>query len=283
MQLRVTKARVAVAGALLALGAVGAGLAIAQSTAPTVTVHASPTAVTIDAAGPLPAGPTRFNFVRPAAKTTLDAYVFVLVPGVSIDQLAQTLRREDNTDSDSALGLVSIQASTTLTPGDTEQAVTFNVKPGLTYYIAVEQEVNKGAVPRAFGTFTSGGTGSGAAAPAPTATVRMQGLRFRGASTLPRNGVVRFENRDGVAHFALAFPVRKGTTRAKLGKALRSSSQSAFGKLVAGNPYMAQNIISGGDTTDYQEVSFAKKGKYALVCFIEGHDQLGMYRIVTVK
>jgi plastocyanin len=239
--------------------------------------------VSIDATGPLPAGPTRFNFVRPAAKTTLDAYVFVLVPGVSIDQLAQTLRREDNTERDSSLGLVSIQASTTLTPGDTEQAVTFNVKPGLTYYIAVEQEVEKGAVPRAFGSFTSGPTASGAAAPAATATVRLQGLRFRGASTLPQNGVVRFENRDGVAHFALAFPLRKGATSAKLGKALASSNESAFGKLIAGNPYMAQNIISGGDTTDYQEVSFAKKGKYALVCFIEGHERLGMYRIVTVK
>ena len=214
---RVTKARVAVAGALLALGGAGAGLATAQSSAPTVTVHASPTAVSIDATGPLPAGPTRFNFVRPAAKTTLDAYVFVLVPGVSIDQLAQTLRREDNTERDSSLGLVSIQASITLTPGDTKQAVTFNVKPGLTYYIAVEQEVEKGAVPRAFGSFTSGGTANGAAAPAATATVRLQGLRFRGASTLPQTGVVRFENRDGVAHFALAFPLRKGVTGAKLG------------------------------------------------------------------
>jgi plastocyanin len=283
MQLRVTTARLAVAGALLALGGVGAGLATAQSAAPTVTVHASPTAVSIDATGPLPAGATRFNFVRPAAKTTLDAYIFVLVPGVSIDQLAQALRREDTTESDAALGLVSIQASATLTPGDTEQAVTFNVKPGLTYYVAIEQEVQKGAVPRAFGSFTSGGTASGAAAPAAKATVRLQGLRFRGASTLPQNGVVRFENRDGVAHFALAFPVRKGTTRAKLGKALASSSQSAFGKLIAGNPYMAQNIISGGDTTDYQEVSFPKKGRYALVCFIEGHERLGMYRLVTVK
>jgi plastocyanin len=283
MQLRVSKPRVAVAGALLALGGAGAGLASAQSSAPTVTVHASPTAVSIDATGPLPAGPTRFNFVRPAAKTTLDAYVFVLVPGVSIDQLARTLRREDKTDSDSSLGLVSIQASTILTPGDTAQAVTFKVKPGLTYYILVEQEVDKGAVPRAFGSFTSGATASGAAAPAPKATVRLQGLRFRGASTLPKKGVVRFENRDGVAHFALAFPLRKGATRAELGKALASSNQSAFVKFVAGDPYMAQNLISGGDTTDYQEVSFAKKGEYALVCFIEGHERLGMYRIVTVK
>ena len=279
---RVTKARVAIAGALLALGGVGAGLATAQSSAPTVTVHASPTAVSIDATGPLPAGPTRFNFVRPAAKTTLDAYVFVLVPGVSIDQLAQTLRREDNTDRDSSLGLVSIQASTTLTPGDTEQAVTFNVKPALTYYIAVEQEVEKGAVPRAFGSFTSGATANGAAAPAATATVRLQGLRFRGASTLPRSGVVRFENRDGVAHFALAFPLKKGTTTAEFRKAL-FGSERAFGKVLSGAPYMAQNILSGGDTSNDGELSFPKSGKYALVCFIDQHDRLGMYKLVTVK
>jgi len=232
MQLRVTKARVAGAGALLALGGVGAGLATAESSAPTVTVHASPTAVSIDATGPLPAGPTRFNFVRPAAKTTLDVYVFVLVPGVSIDQLAQTLRREDNTERDSALGLVSIQASTTLTPGDTEQPVSFNVKPGLTYYIAVEQAVEKGAVPRAFGSLTSGGTASGAAAPAATATVRLQGLRFRGASTLPQNGVVRFENRDGVAHSrwpspcARARPARSSARRWRAATSRRSASSS---------------------------------------------------------
>ena len=178
---------------------------------------------------------------------------------------------------------IVIQASATLNPGDTDQAVTFNVKPGLTYYIDVEQEKDKGVLPRAIGSFASSGAANGASAPAAKATIRFQGLRFRGASTLPRSGVVRFENRDGVAHFALAFPVRKGTTSAKLGKALASSNESAFGKLIAGTPYMAQNIISGGDTTDYQEVSFAKKGKYALVCFIEGHERLGMYRIVTVK
>jgi hypothetical protein len=50
MRLRVTKARAAVAGALLALGGVGAALAMAQSSAPAVT----PTAVSIDATVPPP-------------------------------------------------------------------------------------------------------------------------------------------------------------------------------------------------------------------------------------
>jgi plastocyanin len=250
---------------------------------PTVTVNATPTAVTVDAPGPLPAGPTRLNFVRPAAKTTQDVYVAVLVPGVTLDQVLQTLKREDNNDNDSVLGLISVQASAVLAPGDTEQAVTFTVKPGLTYYVLAEQEVDKGAVPRAVGSFTSSGDANGATAPAPAATVRLQNLRFKGASTLPQNGVVRFENRDGVAHFALAFPVKKGTSRTAFGKALNGSSQKAFNKLLTGAPYEPQNILSGGDTTNDQEVSFPKKGTYALVCFIEEHNQLGMYRIITVK
>jgi hypothetical protein len=283
MQLRVTKARVAVAGALLALGGVGAGLAIAQSPAPTVTVHASPTAVTIDAAGPLPAGPTRFNFVRPAAKTTLDAYVFVLVPGVSIDQLAQTLRREDNTDSDSALGLLSIQASTTLAPGDTEQAVTFDVKPGLTYYIAVEQEVNKGAVPRAFGTFTSGATSSGAAAPAPTATVRMQGLRFRGASTLPRNGVVRFENKGWAPHFALAAPLRRNAKQRAVARALLRNRQQQLEQMLDFSKSLEAQALITRDAVNYNELRFPKRGRYVMVCFFEGHNTQGMFRFVRVR
>ena len=283
MQLRVTKARAAAVGVLVVLGGAGAGLARAQSPAPTVTVQASTAAVTLDATGPLAAGPTRFNFVRPAANTTLDVFIFVIVPGVSIDQVTQTLRAEDNKDRDSSLGLVSIQASATLNPGDTDQAVTFNVKPGLTYYIDVEQEKDKGVLPRAIGSFTSSGAANGASAPAARATIRFQGLRFKGSATLPKNGVVRFENRDGVAHFALAFPLRTGVTTKKIGNAIESGSERAFGKLFAGPPAMVQHVLSGGDTADYQEVSFAKKGKYALMCFIEGHDRLGMYRIVTVK
>ncbi len=102
MRLGVTKVRVAMAGAVVGLGGVGVGLAIAQSPAPTVTVNATPTAVSLDPAGPLAAGPTRFNFVRPAGGKDVAVYVALLVPGVSVDQLAKTLSREDGTDRDSS-------------------------------------------------------------------------------------------------------------------------------------------------------------------------------------
>jgi plastocyanin len=272
-----------VAATVVALGIV-AGLATAQQSAPTVTINASPTSASVDPAGPIAAGPTRLNVVRPAGFTKpVSAYVALLVPGVTLDQLRKAIAADDADEGESSLGLVSIQASVSLDPGDAQRAATFTVKPGLTYYVLVEQEVEKGTPPRSFTSFTSSGDANGATAPAPAATVTMKGLRFRGAKTLKQTSTVRFENRDGVAHFALAFPLRKGTTTAQLGKAVKSQSQSAFGKIAAGAPYMAQGVISGGDTTNDQELHFPKKGSYGFVCFIDGHERLGMYKIITVR
>ena len=275
--------RVTVPATLVAL-AIGVGLATAQTPAPTVTLTANPAGATLDPGGPIAPGPTRLNVVRPAGFTKpVNAYVALLVPGVSVDQLRQSLARDDQSQGEASLGLVSIQASAALPAGVDRRAVTFTVKPGLQYVVLVEQEVDRGAPPRSLTTFTSGDQPNGATAPAPAATIRMQGLRFRGARTLPRAGTVRFENRDGVAHFGIAFPLRKGVTTARLGAALRSDDQRAAGRVVAGQPYVAQQVLSGGDTTNDQEVRFPKAGRYGLVCFIDGHERLGMYRIITVR
>jgi hypothetical protein len=276
------RARVAVVGAIVALGG-AAGLAVAQQPVPTVRVNATSTAVSVDGPAPLPAGPTRFDFVRPAGSKDLGVYLVLLMPGVSLEQLQQTIARDDRTHGDSAIGLVSIQASASLSGRETHRAVTFNVKPGLTYVVLAEQDAGgSGPPPRAFTTFTSSGDANGATAPAPDATIRMQALRFKGAAVLPRNGVVRVRNEDGVPHFALAFPLRKGTTAAQLGRALRGS-QRGFGRILAGAPYSVQNVISGGDTSNDEEVHFSKRGRYGLVCFLSGHERLGMYRVVSVK
>jgi hypothetical protein len=277
------KIRMAWCAAVLA-GTILAGQAVAQQPVPTVTVAASPTAVSITPAGPLPAGPTRFDFGRAAGSKDLDVYVALLVPGVTVDQLSKQLTADDKSGAETALGLVSIQASAALLAKETHRALTLNLKPGLTYVVVAEPDngPNGKVRPRAVTTFTTSGQANGATAPAPVATVRMQGLRFRGPSTLPQKGAVRFENRDGVAHFALAFPLRKGTTPKQLGRALLTS-EAAVGRLVAGSPYMAQNLISGGDTGNVEELNFPAKGRYGLVCFIDGHERLGMYRIVTVK
>jgi plastocyanin len=272
-------------GVAAVVGAVAAGQALAQQAVPTVTIQASPTAVSVGTTSPIAAGATRFDITRPAGGPDVDVYVALLVPGFSVDQLAQELSREDKNEGDASLGMVSIQASAVIAGRDTHRALTFTIKPGLTYVVIAEpdSESNGKVKPRAYATFTSGAVADGPTAPAPAATVRMQGLRFKGPSTLPRKGTVRFENRDGVAHFALAFPLRPGTTTKQLGKAVTSSSEAAFGKVVAGQPYMAQSLISGGLTSNDQELTFPKKGRYGLVCFVYGHERLGMYRVVTVK
>jgi plastocyanin len=273
--------RMTMLATIVALG-LPAGLAAAQQPVPTVNVNASPTGVTVDAAGPIPAGPTRMNFVRPAGnKKDLSAYVVLLVPGVSAEQLLSTLASEDRNEGEASLGLVSIQASVSLSASEAQRAVTFTVKPGLSYLVVVEQDTDTGPTPRSSTTFTSSGAANGATAAAPAATYNLQGLRFRGPSTLKQTSTVRFQNRDGVAHFAIAFPLRKGTSRAQLAKGLRS--ERSFGKIVAGAPYWAQYVISGGDTGNDQELRFPSKGRYGFVCFIDGHERLGMYKIITVK
>jgi hypothetical protein len=275
-------ARVVVVSVIVAVGAT-AGAALAQQPVPTATVDATAKAVSVRAPGPLPSGPTRFAFARPSGSKDLSVYVALLVPGVTVEQLLKTLAADDRSGGEASLGLVSIQASVSLAGSETQRAVTFNVKPGLTYAVLAEQDANgNGPTPRALTTFTSSGSANGATAKAPAATIRMQGLRFKGAGELPRSGVVRVQNRDGVAHFALAFPLRGGTTTARFGRALRGSRR-ALARIVAGAPYGVQNIISGGDTSNDQELRFPKKGRYGLVCFVDEHHLLGMYRVVSVK
>jgi hypothetical protein len=279
----VRRARFVIFGAL-ASGAAATAVAVAQQPVPTVAVSASPTTVAVQAAGPLPAGPTRFEVTRQGNRD-VSVYFFLLNAGVSLEEFQASLRRDDRTGGDSTLGLVSIQASISVGGRESRRAVTFALKPGLTYGVLSEAEEEGGRGPRQRGltTFTTSGQASGAAAPSPRATVRMVGLRFRGARTLPRQGVVRVDNGDGVPHFAIAFPLRPRVTTRQLGRALRSDSERAFGRVVAGQPFFLQGLISGGNTVNYQEARFARAGRYGLVCFFGEHHRLGMYRIVSVR
>jgi hypothetical protein len=276
----VRRANAVMLGAIVAVG-VGAAIAVAQQPVPTVAMSASPTAVAVQAAGPLAAGPTRFDITRQGDKD-VGVYVALLNQGVSLPELQAAIVR-DGRNGESALGLVWIQASVSLTASEPRHAMTFNLRPGLTYVVLAEEDTERGTPQRSFTTFTTSGQANGATAPAPAATVRMQGLRFRGSSTLPRQGVVRVENRDGVPHFAIAFPLRKGVTARRFGRVLRSNSERAFGRVLAGQPYGLQNIISGGNIANDQEVRFPKAGRYGLVCFFNEHHVLGMYRVVTVR
>jgi hypothetical protein len=94
---------------------------------------------------------------------------------------------------------------------------------------------------------------------------------------------VRFRNDGGVPHIAIAFPLRSGVTSAQFGRAVRSNDDKAFGRVVSGAPVELQTLISGGGAFDDQQVSFRKTGRYGLVCFVDEHNVLGMYRVVRVR
>ena len=131
--------------------------------------------------------------------------------------------------------------------------------------------------------FSTSGATNGASAPAADARVRIIDLRFQGAKTLPRDGVVRFENAGWAPHFALAAPLKAKATKKKVARALLGNRQKALERLLSfGQSIEAQALITRG-AVDYNQLRFPKRGRYVMVCFFEGHNTQGMFRFVKVK
>jgi hypothetical protein len=256
----VRKVRLAL-GAILLLG-IPAALAGAQTSVPTVAVTATGGNVTLDPSGPIAAGPTRFTF---SGRGELS--LATLRAGVTVDQLRQTLSR----NQDAALAQVFLEAA--VLPS---RAVTVDLRPNTTYVAAA----TAGQSP-AITTFTTGGE-SGARAPTPDARIRMVDYGFRGPTTLPRNGRIRVQNDGTTLHFANAFPLRPGASDGQVRRAFRGASERAMGRVVAGEPVDVQGLISQGSIND-NDVTFPRRGRYAMVCFFGEHNRLGMYRVYRVR
>jgi hypothetical protein len=252
-----------------------AALVSAQGTPPTITVTAGGGSLTVTPAGTLASGPTRIQFVRTAGEPSIS--VGALRAGVTPEAFTAALRRSD----DEALDLIQIDAGADLNADEPRFTSTPTLRAGSTY-VAVNTEGDNRA---AFEVtpFTVGTTPNGATAPRADATVTIVDLRFTGASTLPRNGSIRFRNNGWAPHFAFAAPLRSGATSSQIGEALKSNRQRRLGQLLdfskAGEP---QALISRvADTVN--QVRFPKAGKWALICFFENHAQQGMYRVVDVR
>jgi hypothetical protein len=239
-------------------------LATAQSSVPTVAVSVSGSNVVLGSSGPIGGGPTRFTFDGRGGELNLAT----LRAGVSVDELRQSLSDPSSVE---ALGQVFLEAAAA--PG---KAVTVDLRPNTTYVAAVIAGRRS-----ALTTFTTGGA-NGATAPRPDARIRMVDYGFRGPKTLPRSGRIRVENAGTTLHFAIAFPLRRGVTSRQVNRALRGTNEQALGRVVAGEPIDVQGLISQGSTND-NEVSFGRRGRYAMVCFFSEHNRLGMYRIYRVR
>ena len=249
-----------------------ASVGTAQTAVPEVAVSVSKSAITATPGGPIAPGPTRFTFAR-SGKGDVDAFIATLRAGVTLDELRQSLAKE----SEEALGLVFLEASVSLSDQAPSRAVTVTLRPNVTYVL-----VTSGG--RSFGlsTLATSGTSSGAQAPAPDARVTMVDYGFRGPATLPRDGVIRVENRGAALHFAVAFPLRPSAKPKAVRRALTAGSERALGRLVAGPPITVQNLLSPASAND-NEVRFPRRGRYAFVCFFGAHNALGMQRIYRVR
>ena len=247
------------AGLLLA---VSVTLAAAQTSVPTVAVTAANGNITLEPSGPIAGGPTRFTF---SGRGTLT--LATLRAGVTVDQLRQTLSRSE----EAALGQVFLEADV-----PASRAVTVDLRPNTTYVAAAIAGRSQ-----AITTFTTGAA-SGARAPTPDARIRMVDYGFRGPRTLPRNGRIRVQNNGTTFHFAVAFRLRPGVSGRQVGRAFGGANERALRRIVAGRPVDVQGLISQGSTND-NEVSFGRRGRYAMVCFFGEHNRLGMYRVFRVR
>jgi len=252
--------------------AVLAAVGTAQTAVPTVAVTAAKSAITATPAGPIAPGPTRFTFTR-SGKGDIDAFVATLRAGVTVDELRQSLAKQ----SEEALGLVFLEASISLSDQAKSRSLTVTLRPNVTYVLVSTQGRSLGLT-----TLTTTGTDNGAQTPAPDARIRMVDYGFRGPGTLPREGVIRVENRGAAFHFAVAFPLRPGAKTKRVNRALLTGNEKAIGRLVAGPPITVQNLISP-ETANDNEIRFPRRGRYAFVCFFGAHNALGMYRVYRVR
>ncbi len=270
--MRIAVSLVAVAGLFLAAVGVGA----AQAPPPTVTVTATETTLTVAPTGPLASGPTRFEFVSSGGAPP-ELAIAALRPGVTLDQFSAALR----SSPDAAIELIHLDGGASFSPADTTRVVTMNLRASSTY-VAVNLAGDKPADWEVT-SFSTSDQSNGASAPKADARVRIVDLRFLGANTLPRNGVVRFENAGWAPHFALAAPLKAKATKKKVARAFLGNKQAQLEKLLDfGKSIETQALITRG-AVNYNQLRFPKKGRYAMVCFFEGHSAQGMFKFVRVK
>jgi len=265
-------------GVLAGTAVLGAavGVSAAQAPVPTVAVTASATAVS---ASPTPVAPgaTRFVISSTEQKAEMGVVIAAPKPGRTADEVIAAVRA----DPDTSFDVADLVASVTLPPGG-ERAVTVDIKPNTGYLLvndAGQEDPSKWVITP----LATGGAPTGATAPDPDAEILMRDLRFRGDRTLPRDGTIRVRNVGWAPHFALAAPLKRGARRGAVGRALRTNRERALGRLLDfRNTQEVSSVLTRGASADY-EVRFAERGRYVLICFVEGHNAQGMYRFVRVR
>jgi hypothetical protein len=271
--------------AAVAIGGAAAAVVTAQTGPPTVTVRLGPGSVTLQGADALGAGPTRFQFNNASRRGEANPSLAALRPGATVAQVRALLKRP-NAQPGAFKRLVTFEAGG-VAPARGSYAVTVTLKPGATY-VVVNALQNLARSPLT--SFTVGQAPNGATAPAPAATVGVYDYAFGMPSTLPRRGVVRFENRGEHLHIAVAFRLRPGASRPAAVRAMIRNQERRVGRLISERDTTEPlGIVSPGAVTDV-EMNLARPGNWVFVCFISdgergnpSHNTLGMVKAFRAR
>jgi hypothetical protein len=132
--------------------------------------------------------------------------------------------------------------------------------------------------------FTVTKSSSPAALPTPGGTVKAIEFAFRGASTLHRGELVRFENDGFLVHMIVATRVKNMAVAAAVTTALKAGKDKLARRLSIGGASFAGPFSPGGMQ---QEKINAAPGVYVLACFMDTqdgreHTQVGMARTIKI-
>jgi hypothetical protein len=267
------------------VAAVTAAVVAGQEPARTITITLKSRSVSVAGAENLPAGATRIQF-RSLRREETEGVLIALRPGRTVQDLRRAAARSRRGPGP-LKAVATIEASAAPRRGDTS-TTTIELRPGATYVAGYIPDNPKDAP---LESFTVGTSTSGASRPVPDATVGLYDYAYGMPGTLPRRGVVRFENHGDRLHMAVAFPLRRGTSRVEAVQALlRNRQRRFFGRLV--NQRRATEPlgpVSSGTVNDV-EVDFGRRGNWIFVCFIgdgergnPSHFTLGMVKAFTVR
>ena len=260
-----------------ALAVTGGATALAQTAPPAVDVTLGGRAATIEGADALPSGPTTLNLASRRGEQF--ALVLRLKPGVTVAEARRAVPR--------------IRQPTAVRRFGTSVA-SGGARPGATYTTTVDLAPARYAIvtlgrrgAAVTGSFRVGDERGDAVAPAPDATIVMGDFSFRAPRELPREGVVRWENRGRQFHEAAVFRLRPGANARAVVRTLRQGGEPRR-QDIAGVA-SGIGIVDRGTVNDV--ATRLQPGDYVLACFLPderaGHDhshaEHGMVRRVVVR
>ncbi len=253
------------------------GVAAAQSAPPAVDVTFGARAATIEGADALPSGPTTLNLASRRGEQF--ALVLRLKPGVTVAEARRGVRQIRRPASVRRFG-------TSIASG--------GARPGATYTTTVDLAAARDAIvtlgrrgAAVAGSFRVGRERGDAVAPAPAATVVMDDFSFTAPSELPREGVIRWENRGRQIHEAALFRVAPGVDAGALVRKLRRGGQPGRRDVAGMAPGVG--LVDRGTVNDV--ATRLAPGAYVLACFLpderrghqHSHAEHGMVQQVTVR